>query len=280
MDAALAPPPSATPTAQSPQELGKSADSQQAPIDLLLHLADCQLILAQRDAQWCGHGPLLEEDIAMANLALDLLGQARLLYQAAGERLGRTEDELAYFRDEHEFRNFTLCELPHSPKALSGNAASARCYAVTIVRHVLYGCFMQQRWEQLSRHADARLAAIADKALKETRYLLRHASDWLLRIGDGTADSHARGQRALDLLAPYVSEFWLQAPQLRAPWCAQVGALLAEATLHAPADLLDAGAPVRAAACAQGSLGRHSEHMGYLLAEMQSLARAHPGAKW
>lgn len=266
---------------ESPAEPGPADGLQQAPLELLLHLADCSLILAQRDAEWCGHGPLLEEDIAMANLALDLLGQARLLYQAAGRRLGKTEDELAYFRDEHAFSNFTLCELPHSPLALSGNARTERCYAVTIVRHVLYGSFMRLRWQQLREQGDAELAAIADKALKETQYLLRHGCDWLLRIGDGTAESHARGQRALDLLAPYTSEFWLQAPELRAPWCEQLAPLLADATLQPPAGLLDASAPPpRAAACAQGSRGRHSEHMGYLLAEMQSLARAHPGARW
>lgn len=256
--------------------------------DYLLHLADNALVLGQRNAEWCGHGPILEEDIAMANVSLDLIGQARLLYQEAARRMGgdATEDSLAYFRDGHQFRNYTLLELPHRT-GLVGYAQSDIDYSVTLVRNFLYSALMVLVWDRLQHSQDEALAAIAAKSLKETRYHLRHASDWLVRLGDGSDESHARMQAAIDHLMHYTEEFWtasdaeasaVQAgvgadvPSLRAQWDALVDAVLADATLVRPA-------PVKGYV-AQGKQGVHSEHLGYLLAQMQSLARAHPGATW
>lgn len=261
------------------------------PPDYLLHLADNALVLGQRNAEWCGHGPVLEEDIALANISLDLIGQARLLYQHAAAGLQAdgaptvTEDSLAYFRDPHQFRNYTLLELPHHGP-LAGSAAADRDYATTIVRNFLYSGLMVLLWQRLQESADPQLAAIAAKSLKEVRYHLRHARDWLLRLGDGTDTSRQRTQAAVDHLLPYTQEFWTVSDAesaasrdgtgtdpaaLRPAWDALVDEALAEATLRRPA----AGgyAP-------RGKHGLHSEHLGYLLAEMQSLARQHPGASW
>jgi ring-1,2-phenylacetyl-CoA epoxidase subunit PaaC len=276
-----------------------------APIDYLLHLADNALVLGQRNAEWCGHGPILEEDLALANNSLDLLGQARLLYQHAaalinadaaqeqrfahlkGARTGGavTEDTLAYFRDTHEFRNLTLLELPHSGP-LASTASGDSDYATTLTRNFLYSALMVLVWDRLQASADAQLAAIAAKSLKEVRYHLRHASDWLVRFGDGTDESHARAQAALHHLLPYCQEFWIGSEaeaaavkngsgvdltQLQADWDALVDDTLDEATLQRPK--AQGYVP-------QGKHGVHSEHMGFLLAEMQSLARAHPQAVW
>lgn len=260
-----------------------------APVDYLLHLADNALILGQRNAQWCGHGPILEEDLALANNSLDLIGQARLLYQHAAHLQGQgaTEDSLAYFRDVPDFRNYTLLELPHSPP-LAGTAQGDMDYATTIVRNFLYSALMVLVWERLQGSQDAQLAAIAAKSFKEARYHLRHARDWLVRFGDGTDVSRARVQAALAHLLPYTEEFWATATDyeaaasqnatgvhpraLQADWNALVDAALADATLARPA-----AAP---GYVPQGKAGIHSEHLGFVLAEMQSLARAHPGATW
>ena len=256
--------------------------------DYLLHLADNALVLGQRNAEWCGHGPILEEDIAMANVSLDLIGQARLLYQEAARRIGgdATEDTLAYFRDAPAFRNYTLLELPHRV-GLVGYAQSDIDYSVTLVRNFLYGSLMVLVWDALQRSSDEALAAIAAKSLKEAKYHLRHASDWMVRLGDGSDESHARMQAALDHLMPYTQEFWtasdvesqaqasgaaVDAASLRAQWDALVDEVLADATLQRPA--LPKGY------ITEGKRGVHSEHLSYLLAEMQSLARAHPGATW
>jgi ring-1,2-phenylacetyl-CoA epoxidase subunit PaaC len=253
----------------------------------LLHLADNALILGQRNAEWCGHGPILEEDIALANNSLDLIGQARLLYQRAAELLGNgaTEDSLAYFRDVPDFLNYTLLELPHS-HALLPTASSDRDFATTIVRNFLYSSLMVLVWDQLQSSSDSQLAAIAAKSLKEVRYHLRHARDWLVRMGDGTAESHTRAQNALNHLFAYTQEFWtpsahetaahqngmgIDAAALQADWNAIVDAALAQATLSRPA----AGGFVPT-----GKQAIHSEHLGFVLAEMQSLARAHPNATW
>jgi ring-1,2-phenylacetyl-CoA epoxidase subunit PaaC len=281
------------------------ATTTNAPIDYLLHLADNALVLGQRNAEWCGHGPILEEDLALANNSLDLLGQARLLYQHAASLINadatalqrfdhlqgaRTdgavaEDTLAYFRDTHEFRNLTLLELPHSGP-LAGTASGDRDYATTITRNFLYSALMVLVWDRLQASADAQLAAIAAKSLKEVRYHLRHASDWLVRFGDGTEASHARAQAALNHLLPYCQEFWIGSDaetaavktgtgvdmaSLQADWDALVDDTVNEATLQRPA--VQGYIP-------QGTRGVHSEHMGFLLAEMQSLARAHPQAVW
>lgn len=258
-----------------------------APVAYLLQLADNALVLGQRNAEWCGHGPVLEEDIALANISLDLIGQARLLYQhvAGLQGAGATEDTLAYFREPHEFRNVTLAELPHHGP-LAGTARADRDYATTIVRNFLFSALMVRVWEALQASRDEQLAAIAAKSLKEVRYHLRHARDWLVRLGDGTDVSHTRAQAALDHLMPYTQEFWVNSPAdqaaiadgtgidmntLRADWDAEVDEALAEATLKRPAAV---GYTPR------GKLGEHSEHLGFLLSEMQGLARQHPGAQW
>ena len=258
-----------------------------APVDYLLHLADNALVLGQRNAEWCGHGPILEEDIALANNSLDLIGQARLLYQHAAEQIGNgaTEDTLAYFRDVPDFRNYTLCELPHMP-LMSATAQGDRDFAMTIVRNFLYSSLMVLAWDQLQQSRDTQLAAIAAKSLKEARYHLRHSRDWLVRLGDGTEVSHTKAQAAVDQLLPYTQEFWTASPQesaalangtgidmasLQADWNRIVDDALHEATLQRP--VVGGFVPV-------GKQGIHSEHLGFVLAEMQSLARQHPGATW
>jgi ring-1,2-phenylacetyl-CoA epoxidase subunit PaaC len=258
-----------------------------APVDYLLQLADNALILGQRNAEWCGHAPILEEDIALSNNSLDLIGQARMLYQhaAALQGGGATEDTLAYFRDVPDFKNYTLCELPHLP-LMSATAQGERDFAVTIVRNFLFSSLMVLVWDKLQDSKDVQLAAIAAKSLKEVRYHLRHSRDWLVRMGDGTDESHAKAQTALNQLLPYTQEFWSGSPQeqaaqangsgldmaaLQADWNQIVDAALQEATLVRPAD----GGFVPT-----GKQGIHSEHMGFVLAEMQSLARAHPQATW
>ena len=258
-----------------------------SPLDYLLHLADNALILGQRNAEWCGHGPVLEEDIALANIGLDHIGQARLLYQHVATQIGgdATEDTLAYFRNPEEFRNYVLLELPHRT-AFAPSAAVERDYAVTIARNFLYSSLMILLWDALQKSTDTQLAAIAAKSVKEARYHLRHSTDWMLRLGDGTAESHGRMQAALDYLMPYTQEFWAasameaEAAQsgvgvdigaLKERWQASVEQVVTEATLTIPSPK---GHVTR------GKDGIHSEHLSYLLADMQSLARAHPEATW
>jgi ring-1,2-phenylacetyl-CoA epoxidase subunit PaaC len=256
------------------------------PIDYLLHLADNALVLGQRNAEWSGHGPILEEDIALSNNSLDLVGQARLLYQEAAAQMGNgaTEDTLAYFRDVKDFKNYTLLELPHHAP-LAGTSASERDFATTLVRNFLYSALMVLVWDKLQHAPHSQLAAIAAKSLKEVRYHLRHSRDWLLRMGDGNAESHARAQAAVNHLMPYTQEFWtstayeseaahitgLDMASLQNDWNQIVNDALLEATLKRPAD----GGFVPT-----GKHSVHSEHLGFMLAEMQSLARAHPNATW
>lgn len=265
--------------------------AQTAPLQYVLRLADNALILGQRNAEWCGHGPVLEEDIALANISLDLIGQARLLYSHAGALEGRLtgrvrhEDDYAYWRSEPEFRNWTLQELPHHGP-LAGTARADRDYAVTLMRNFLYSALMAELWPALALSTDTELAAIAAKSAKEVRYHLHHAADWVVRLGDGTDASHARMQRALDHLLPYMNECFVDdaveqqvaaqgvgvlTSSLRAAWEATVAATLDDATLRRPAP---------SAFVSTGKHGVHSEHMSYLLAELQGLARAHPGAQW
>lgn len=256
-----------------------------AHIDYLLRLGDNALILGQRLSEWCGHGPVLEEDIALTNIALDLVGQARLLLSHAGSLMNpsQSEDELAYWREQFAFRNFIMLELPNSGLE---KGQQQRDYAFTIARNFLFAAYAVALWQALSASTDAQLAAIAAKSLKEARYHLRHARDWMLRFGDGTEESHRRTQHSLDALMPYANEFFtadaieaevtaqgigVAGASLKPAWSATVADVLSEATLSwPPATLL---APT-------GKFGRHSEHFGFLLAEMQSLARAHPGVTW
>jgi ring-1,2-phenylacetyl-CoA epoxidase subunit PaaC len=242
----------------------------------LLRLGDTSLVLGQRLGEWIGHAPALEEDLGLANLSLDLVGQARLLLTYAGEveGRGRDEDALAYFRNEDEYRNLTLAEQPNGD------------FAQTIVRQCLLDAWQHEVYTALSGSSDARLAAIAAKSLKETKYHLRYSAGWLVRLGDGTAESQRRAQRALDELWRFTTEMFVAdavdaemaaagiAPPLAAiaaGWAERVGAVLSEAKLVRPTDVPYSW---------HGKRGQHSEHLGYLLAEMQSLQRAHPGAQW
>lgn len=257
----------------------------QAHPEYLLRLGDNALILGQRLSEWCGHGPALEEDIALTNIALDLIGQSRLLLTHAGSLMTppQSEDELAYGRDQFAFRNFTMLELPNSGLE---KGQQQRDFGFTIVRLFLFSAYAVELWQALSKSGDPQLAAIAAKSLKEARYHLRHAGDWVLRLGDGTAESHRRAQRALQALLPYANEFFspdaveseivargigVTGAGLQANWQATVSQVLAAATLNWP---------TTSRFESTGKCGRHSEHFGFLLAEMQSLARAHPGAQW
>lgn len=255
--------------------------------EYVLHLADNAVILGQRNAEWSGHGPILEEDIAMSNIALDLIGQARLLYQLAARLKGgdATEDKLAYFRDAHEFRNYTLLELPHHA-ALVGYAKERLDFGSTIVRNFLYSALMVFVWEALKNSTSHELAAIAEKSVKEVRYHLQHSRDWLIKLGDGTDESHSRAQAALDHLYQYSEEFWTPTPletavfdsgvafdmsAIKPMWDQIIEQALSEATLKKPAIT---------GYITEGKTGIHSEHLDYLLAEMQSLARSIPEGIW
>jgi ring-1,2-phenylacetyl-CoA epoxidase subunit PaaC len=256
--------------------------------DYLLHLADNALILGQRNAEWCGHGPNLEEDLAMGNNSLDLIGQARMLYQyvALTRKDGKSsEDLLAYFRDVPDFKNYTLLELPHRTSSLPTSSGD-RDYSVTIARNFLYSALMLQVWSALVASTDAQLAAIASKSLKEVQYHLRHAHDWVLRLGDGTDESHRRMQAAFDYLMPFTQEFWSASAMestavatgagcdvtaFKTEWNALVNDTLQAATLKIPTS---------DGFITTGKHGVHSEHLGFVLSEMQSLARAHPEAVW
>jgi len=247
-----------------------------ALFNALLRLGDDRLVLGHRTSEWCGHGPVLEEDIALANIALDCIGQANLLLQYAGtvEGVGRDQDELAYFRDAIEFRNALICELPKGD------------FGVTIARHFFHGLFSVLQWEALSRSTDTTIAGIAAKALKESRYHVRHAGEWVIRLGDGTEESHRRAQEAVDYLWPYTGELFMQPADeadlvsagitvdvtaLESAWRARVGDVLRRATLSVPdINWMQRG----------GRDGRHTEHLGHMLAEMQIVARSHPGAGW
>lgn len=247
-----------------------------ALFEYLLRLGDDRLILGQRNAEWCGHGPILEEDIAIANIALDQIGQAQLFLTLAGqvEGAGRDADALAYWRGETEFRNLQLVELPRGD------------FAFTMVRQFLFSAWSHFLLEGVAKSAHQDLAGIAAKAGKENRYHLRHASGWVVRLGGGTDESHRRAQSALDELWPWTVEFFGEddtdraavaaghgpsPASLRAPWDAMVAEVMGQATLAVPTT------PGR---MVSGRQGRHTEYLGRLLAEMQIVARSHPGATW
>ncbi|MEU5530031.1 1,2-phenylacetyl-CoA epoxidase subunit PaaC [Micromonospora chersina] len=239
-----------------------------SPFDFTLGLGDDALIAAQRLGEWTSRAPEMEEDIALANIALDQLGAARLLLTYAGELegAGRDEDALAYLRGDREFRNCLLVELPNGD------------FGMTMAKLFLLAAYQLPLYTALSGCADERLAAIGAKARKESAYHLDHASLWVKRLGDGTDESHRRMQDALDQVWPYTHELFTADPAapvdpatLRADFDAVVSAVLDEATLTRPADGWAPGG---------GRDGVHTEHLSYLLAEMQVLHRAHPGAKW
>jgi ring-1,2-phenylacetyl-CoA epoxidase subunit PaaC len=225
----------------------------------VLEIADDALIAAQRLAEWCSRAPEMEEDVALANIALDQLGVARLLLTYAGEADGRTEDDLAYLRDEREFRNCLLVELPNGD------------FAVTMAKLLFLSAYQMLLYEQLAGGADERLAGIAAKAVKESRYHFDHASHWTVRLGDGTEESHDRMAKAVAEVWPYTHELFETQPTLRSAWLTLIQGVLAQATLEVPENSWRPSG---------GRQGLHTEHMGFLLAEMQVLHRAHPGAKW
>jgi ring-1,2-phenylacetyl-CoA epoxidase subunit PaaC len=245
-------------------------------LEFLLRLADDHLILGHRLSEWCGHAPMLEEDLAMPNMALDLIGQARALYSyvAEVEGKGRSEDDFAYLRREREYRNCLLAERPNGD------------FAHTMLRQLYFAAFMEPMWRAMMASKDETLAAIAAKAVKEVAYHIRHAGEWVVRLGDGTDESARRMKAAAEELAPYVGELFETddvteammaagvAPDpasLRPEFDRTVGAIFAETHLEVPA-----------AAWSQsgGRRGRHGEAMGYLLAELQTMQRTYPGAVW
>ena len=255
---------------------GAAAIDKAALFRYVLRLGDLNLILGQRLGEWVGHAPALEEDLGLANIALDLIGQARLFLTYAGEieGCGRDEDQLAFLREQGAYFNAVLAEQPNGD------------FGRTIVRQVLIDAFQLELYQRMVSSSDARLAAIAAKAVKEVRYHLRYSSGWLTRLGDGTEDSRARVTSALEVLWPYTVELFAEddvdrtmadlgvAPRLsevQAAWDARLDAILAEATLTRPRARPHAW---------HGKRGQHSEHLGYLLAEMQHLQRSYPGARW
>ena len=242
----------------------------------LLRLGDTCLILGQRLAEWCGHGPVLEEDIALTNMALDLVGQARALLTRAGQAdgQGHDEDQLAFLREERDYFNPTLVELPRGD------------FAFTMVRSAMVATLLKLVWERLATSSDAELAAIAGKAVKEARYHQQHAADWVARLGDGTGESRRRTQAALATLWRYMPELFVPDAVDEAAHAAGLGprwADLREAWMAEMAQILaaaDLAVPQESAFRSTGRQGVHSEHMGYILAEMQHLQRSFPGGVW
>ena len=245
-------------------------------VQYLLRLGDTCLIQGQRLAEWCGHGPVLEEDIALTNMALDLVGQARALLTRAGQAdgQGHDEDQLAFLREERDYFNPTLVELPRGD------------FAFTMVRSAMVATLLKLVWERLATSSDAELAAIAGKAVKEARYHQQHAADWVARLGDGTAESRRRTQAALATLWRYMPELFVPDAVDEAAHAAGLGprwADLREAWMAEMAQILaaaDLAAPQESAFRSTGRQGVHSEHMGYILAEMQHLQRSYPGGVW
>ena len=247
-------------------------------INYTLHLADTTLILSQRNSEWCGHGPILEQDIAITNISLDLLGQSRNFYQYAAILINQstnkpineqTEDSLAYLRKEREFKNFLLTEQPNND------------WGQTILRQFLFSQYQYLLFEQLQHNKDEQIAAITTKALKEIKYHVRWSSEWVIRLGDGTEDSRQRMLDAIDELWRYTGEMFQQVSYekesgidvaaLHSNWMNKVKAIFAEAILPVPEKVfMQTG----------GKEGRHSEHLGYILTELQYLQRTYPGAQW
>ena len=249
---------------------------QSALFEYVLRMSDDSLILAQRLGEWCGHGPILEEDIALTNISLDLIGQAISLYDLAAnlEGKGRNHDQLAYMRYELEYKNVLLVEQPNGD------------FAMTMLRQFFFDAFRLPLYEALMQSPVEQLAAIAAKSVKETRYHLKHSSEWVIRMGDGTDESHKRAQDAIDHLWRYTHElFYVYAidhalladgkipnmETIQAKWMTTVTSILQEATLEIPKNNWKFEG---------GREGRHSEHMGYLLADLQYMQRAYPNMEW
>jgi len=255
---------------------GTAAPPQHDRFQYIVRLGDDRLVLGHRLSEWCGHAPILEEDIALANISLDLIGQANLLLTQAAtlEGAGRDADALAYLRDSLDFRNALLVELPKGD------------FAVTIARQFLFSVYAMLQSEALKSSSDSQLAGIAAKMHKESRYHVRHSGDWMLKLGDGTDDSHERLQRAVNDLWRYTGELFLSddleqrlvaekfavdSTSLESRWRAAVDDVLARAGITVPqVTWMQRG----------GRSGQHTEHLGLMLAEMQVLQRQHPGATW
>jgi ring-1,2-phenylacetyl-CoA epoxidase subunit PaaC len=251
-------------------------ETREAHFTFVLRLADDHLILGHRISEWCGHAPMLEEDLAMPNMALDLIGQARALYEHAGELegKGRSEDDLAYLRLERGYFNCLMVERENGD------------FAHTMLRQFLFAAFMEPYWQAMTGSSDPVLAAIAAKAAKEAAYHIRHAGEWVIRLGDGTEESAVRMKNAVEALIPHVGELFEDdevtaavakagiAPEpseIRQQWQQTVDKVFCEALLDFPAGHFNRTG---------GRKGRHGEAMGHLLAELQYLQRAYPGATW
>lgn len=240
-------------------------------IDFVLSLADSSLILAQRNGEWCGHGPVLEQDIAITNISLDQLGQSRNFYQYAATLIGNgaTEDSLAYLRTEREFKNCLLAEQPNGD------------WAQTVLRQFFLSAFQFLLYQKLQHNPDEQIAAITAKALKEVTYHQRWSSEWVIRLGDGTEESHQRMLNAIDELWRYTGELFVAADyeaaagfdvaSLKEEWMKKITSVFEEATLPVPEKVfMQTG----------GKTGTHTEHLGFILAEMQYLQRAYPNSEW
>jgi ring-1,2-phenylacetyl-CoA epoxidase subunit PaaC len=271
-------------------------------INYTLHLADTTLILAQRNAEWCAHGPILEQDIAITNISLDLLGQSRNFYQYAAQLINEStnlakvkatspveeggacppkggevsEDTLAYLRTEREFKNLLITELPNGD------------WAQTILRQFLFSVYQYGLYEQLQKGCDKQLSAIAEKSLKEITYHIKWSADWVIRLGDGTTESRERMQKAIDNLWKYTGEFFVPADyeiasnqidlaHLKNNWFEKIKTIFNEATISLPFGGSREGTVFMQTG---GKTGIHTEHLGYILAEMQHLQRTYPGAEW
>lgn len=244
-------------------------------IDYTLHLADNSLILGQRNSEWCGHGPVLEQDIAITNISLDLIGQARNFYQYAAVLIGggATEDSLAYLRKEREYKNCLLVEQPNGD------------WAQTILRQFLFSQFQYLLFQQLQNSKDEQLAAIAAKSIKEVAYHLRWSREWVIRLGDGTEESHSRMLKAIDELWRYTGELFTPAEyekesgidftKINDEWNKKVNDVFNEASLIPPSG--GGGATFFQTG---GKTGIHTEHLGYILTELQYMQRTYPGSEW
>ena len=247
-----------------------------ALFEYLLRLGDDSLILGHRLSEWCGHGPILEEDIALTNLSLDMIGQATAIFEYAGkvEGKGRSEDDLAFLRFDKDYRNLLLVERPNGD------------FGVTIMRQFLFDAYRKPLFERLVNSSDEMIAAIAAKSLKETKYHLKHSSEWVIRLGDGTEESHNRMQDALNDLWKYAAELFYEdevdatlkasgvlpdMDSLKSEWEQTVTAVLEEATLKIPENNWKQEG---------GRKGLHTEHLGYILAELQYMQRAYPNMEW